>query len=191
MQNPCLLIGGDDSIVAYNGVIDLSLYQSTMSELGFSLDAKHKNLTNVSFFSSYFVPTSQGFVLTPMLGKYLVKFPYRLGGTGSDKAWLKGVTKASIAIFGHVPFMEVYFKHIYGLLVDFKILPDSDTIVICRRQTTRATVVPETYQWLFDLYGITKHDIASFLSYVPDIRLNSTLDHPLVSKLLETEEIHL
>jgi len=181
-----LLVMGDDAVLWSSEHIDVRRYTNTYRDSGFELELTHNSEIDVEFCSSHFVPVERGFILTPKLGRFLAKLPYRIGGTGNNLEWFHGVLIANLNVFSHIDFMTHYLLHLKSLLPSRYIKCTVDEI---RRVSGAVVPTSATSQWLFDHYGLDQVTIEHFKSYVNGITLETVLDHPLVDILLAVDGI--
>jgi len=181
-----IIVGGDDSVVALNGEVDLKLISVVLNGLGFVPEMKLCTIEQVTFYSSVPVRTEEGCILTPKLGKTLVKFGYSVVPHPSPSYWLKQVATGGMALFHHIPFMFSLFENL-------------------RRQTSNSTRKGEpvaewsfqvskrhnasslTYGFLNARYGLSYLDVMELKGYLGTLPQKGVMDHPLIDRILAVD----
>jgi hypothetical protein len=176
---------GDDTNIQSKLILNVGLVTQYMAELGFKAKLTHVPIHLVSFCSCWFLPTKVGSCMTPKLGKSIVKLGYAAMPQRNSVAWLKGNCVQWLTIFSHVEFMVLYATRLIELCGTIEAQFDKTKVVnfpsVVQKQSLETLVV------LNLIYDITDDDIRSFILYLRQIRLDTHLEHPLITKLLVTE----
>jgi len=177
---------GDDAVIACSRNIDLVKVSDLLLKLGFKSKLSQKTPYTLNFCSSFFCPTSNGCVLTPLLAKSIAKVGWAVEKQKSGPEWFKGVMKQWRHVFHHIPFMFAYANSIL----------DKNPLVVARMSenpykfnlpSSFPETCRETLICLNELYGLTLPDVQNLVSYFSAIATDSVIQHPLVRKMCELE----
>jgi len=180
-DNISMLVGGDDGVLSHKTPFDSELYIKCLAGLGFEAKLLHTTYPHVSFFSSRWLPSSHGYILTPKIGRLLVKFSFSSCYQVNPRGWLRGVAYANKAIFAHVPFMSTFFERIAHLTEGNEIVPYVGHKPMMPRTVWVSDLLPSV---LSVIYGVNEQDWSSLTSLFQDVSLMSVLDHPIINQMV-------
>jgi hypothetical protein len=93
-----VLVGGDDILLQGPKTLD---FCEVLKQLGFFPKPVMNAPYRATFYSGFFVPTSAGMCLTPLVGRMFLKLGMSVKPV--DEGWQHGVLLGQLAVYHHVP----------------------------------------------------------------------------------------
>jgi hypothetical protein len=162
-----LVVKGDDAVIFVRITCEqdvLDLAKERLTRLGFKAKLFFKTVDDVEFCSSYIMPSSGGFILTPKPGKLLAK-TFWCKNTNFNKSQIleqfSGMVNGLRTNLSHVPVMK-------GLLRRVDVNPKATAF---RKQYNEYAVQEhsatyETYEWFSNHYDVSMADVVRAEEYI-------------------------
>jgi hypothetical protein len=180
-----LLVGGDDSIVQPYSPLDAERFEFVLIQLGFKPKLVCTRFPDVSFFSARFLPTNNGYILTPKLGRVLAKCGHSVQYQHNVNGWLQGVSRGNMAIFNHVSFMKKLFLNIIDQTKGALPVVVNNDYSLRVSKTSEMTV--ETYVFLSLVYDISPSEVSELDVYLSNVLKNQVLSNNIITKIMEKD----
>jgi hypothetical protein len=179
-------LNGDDNSAISRLRIDPERVRSRALRLGCPITCVvSQNLWDYEFCSKLMYPSADGLMPAPKLGRFLTKVGWML-----DKPTLdyRSVVSVYLTDMWHVPFAREYLQHVLNLLPVTprrRVILDDDHKMHAGRRHEQS---PEIWAFLYNRYGLTRADHASFVSDLATItQLPAVVRAPWAFAILERD----
>jgi hypothetical protein len=175
------MVGGDDVLIQGHDTLE---FCDDLRLLGFRPKPQVFAPGRASFYSSIFLPTTAGVVLTPKIGRFLMKFGWSAVQQARPTQWIRDVCQCDLHVFAHLPFMVS--------LIDSVIVasgvPASDQVPVRRTYgSVLCSESPETMAALMVYYNCGMDVFYGISQRFVGKRLGSLVNLPLLADLLLSE----
>jgi hypothetical protein len=186
---------GDDSLAITTPTIANSINaDDTLELLGMDATQGVARLPAATFCSSVFVPTTEGSLMLPLIGRYLAKTFYNVHNIGPKKVagYCRGIINGLRFDYWDMPIIRVIHKHIGRVTRGIKpwIPPDRS---ITRPHADRTWYCnDDTWDFLYERYGLDRATIIDFEQQLgAELAKCSScvyaLDHPIFRTIFEID----
>jgi hypothetical protein len=188
-----ILVIGDDGLAAgRHEYLEVMMRDPTLTVMGFETKPHLGPIVQSEFCSSRFlrmrVAGEVQLVLIPKLGRCIAKLFFCHNDYPDPLSWVRGVVECMALLVGDLPYFRVVFPAVLALTEGHKTMP-----IYLEEHKFYANVqchlVPETWQDLSDIYGITKSEFEDLEAYMlkTGITLHGEYDHPVLRRLVEVD----
>jgi hypothetical protein len=170
----------------------MQIAQDYYCSLGLKAKCRRVLLHEAEFCSSIFVPTQDGYILTPKPGRLMAKLFYsqkRLKPT-KQAAWARGNVLGLINDVAHVPWLNVVFRHVLECTADVNALYDRQKLHQHRFYAERQhRPCGSSFEYYANRYGVERWLIEDFCSWYGDRKpvWQCFLSHPLLRIVHEVD----
>jgi hypothetical protein len=175
-----ILVGGDDCVISTFRPFDIKYFDFVLGSLGFRPKSKRVEPHLVDFYSSWFIPSSSGVVLTPKLGRMFAKIGFSVKPLVRPREWLAGVIRGNYDLYYHVPWVRAFNDKMLALLAG--VIPEFSSREFKINVGRRSESSVEGRWALSAIYGISTDQEKSYYEWLSTLTLDGKLDHPVFQK---------
>jgi hypothetical protein len=186
---------GDDSLAVTTPNIAHAINaDDTLELLGMDATQGVAPLSAATFCSSIFLPTSEGSLMLPLIGRYLAKTFYNVHSIGPKKVagYCRGIINGLRFDYWDMPIVRVIHNHIGRVTHGIKPWIPPDRSAYRPHAASVWYCCDKTWDFLYDRYGLTRQTILDFERELETQLAQCSscvyaLDHPIFRTIFEID----
>lgn len=189
---------GDDNLMFLHPNIRSDQMQRRLEDLGMMPKIIRSGPNVEVFLNMVPVPTTDGLVYTPLVGRAFARIMTTLSNPRDPLAHIAGVVECLLPSIHHNPVYDAWFARLWHLTgrgvggrnhhrgVSDSVHKDLNTAYKVLAQS-KHEMCSDTIPFLCDRYGLSTEEISSAIAFLKTVELGTPLTHPAVIRIMEVD----